>query len=109
MGGSAIGAFSAAPGNFTSLKLNGAAAAGYVLAGDGTSFVPTVAPGYTSGSGSGSRWQKDPAGLVRQWGTTTAIGSGGRNVSLAVTFPNAALFTDTPHSSVYAIRLPQLW
>jgi hypothetical protein len=80
----AVGAASPSTGNFTTLKLNGGATSGAVLAGDGTSFVPTTAPGFTNGSNVNGYWSKDPSGLIRQWGTvTTDINAG----TLAVAFP----------------------
>lgn len=62
-----------------------------------TAFVDAAITGsFTSGSSGGAFWQKDPSGLIRQWGTTSPI-SGGRNASLSVTFPNSGLFTTIPN------------
>jgi len=68
MGGVAIGSFNPAPGNFSTLQVAGAAPDGQVLTGNGVSYVPVAAPGYTSGSNANGYWQKDPSGLIRQWG-----------------------------------------
>ena len=82
LGGVAVGAFGAAPGNFSTLRVAGAAPAGLVLTGNGTDYVPTTAPGYTSGSNANGYWQKDPNGLIRQWGFFSGAVS-----ESAVTFP----------------------
>jgi hypothetical protein len=79
------------------LTVAGAAPNGQVLAGNGTSYVPQTAPGYSNGSSGGAFWQKDPSGKITQWGTTVPFGSGGINASLAVTFPNPGLFTAPPN------------
>lgn len=84
MGGLPVGAVNAAAGNFTTLQLNGTAPNGQVLVGNGTSYVPAAAPGYTSGNNVNGYWQKNPTGLIRQWGHVTTDINGG---TLAVTFP----------------------
>ena len=68
--------------------------------GDSSTKIATTAfvtGGFTSGSSGGSYWQKDPNGLIRQWGTTSPFGSGSRNAQLAIEFPNPALFTLAPN------------
>jgi hypothetical protein len=99
MGGLAIGTFGAAPGNFSTLKVAGAAPNGQVLAGNGTSYVPQTAPGWSSGSNANGYWVQDPTGLIRQWGKVTNSTTG-----TVVTFPKA--FTN-PGSIV--ISTTSLW
>jgi hypothetical protein len=89
--GTPIGVTNPSAANFSALQFNGSAPSGQVLAGNGTSFVPTVAPGFSSGGGSGAYWTKDPSGLIRQWGQiTTDINGGTLSVPFPVNFTNAA-------------------
>ena len=82
-----------------SLNLN---AIGQVLTGNGTSYVPTTAPGYTSGSNANGYWQKDPNGKIEQWGIGPSTGPGTRNV--LITFPIAFSSAVT-----IAVTLSAIW
>jgi hypothetical protein len=74
------------------ITLAGGAPNGQVLTGNGTSFVPVLAPGYTSGSNANGYWQKDPSGLIRQWGKILGSGSvvTGSTVAFPIAFTNLA-------------------
>jgi len=92
MGGLAIGTANAAPGNFSTLKVAGAAPSGQVLTGNGTSYVPVAAPGFTSGSNANGHWYKNPAGLITQYILVPAIaGSSTTTFNYPTTFPVACL------------------
>lgn len=68
------------PVNIGSLKIAGAAEDGYVLTGNGTSFVP-IAP-----LASGLGWTTLPNGDIQQYGSI-ALATGGATASSTVTFP----------------------
>jgi len=94
--GTAVGTMSPAAGNFTTLRLNGTAPSGQVLTGDGTNFIPTVAPGYTSGSSGGVYWEKNPNGRIEQWAQAVSLGSSDHVVSFlggGAAFSNSAGIT----------------
>lgn len=89
-----VGVGTPSTGNFTMLKLNGAGPANQVLTGNGTSFVPTIAPGFTSGTGAGGYWEKNPNGRIENWINSVALGGG----DYAWTFP-------TPFTSVVSVNV----
>ena len=80
--------------NAATLQVAGTAPSGQVLTGNGTSYVPVVAPGYTTGSTSDGTWVKDPIGTITQRGASAAFTTGSRSASVAITFPTP--FTSTP-------------
>jgi hypothetical protein len=88
--------------NAATLTVAGAAPSGQVLTGNGTSYVPTTAPGYTSGSNANGYWQKDPNGKIEQWGIGPSTGPGTRNV--LITFPIAFSSAVT-----IAVTLSAIW
>jgi hypothetical protein len=81
-----------------------------IVAGAGIALLPAGGTGavtvtvigasgsYTSGNNANGYWQKDPAGLIRQWGTVTAGVTG-----TMVTFPTA--FTDAASVRAYTTSL----
>ncbi len=76
--------------NAPSLIVASAAPAGQVLTGNGVSYVPQVAPGFSSGSSGGAYWQRDPSGLIRQWSSVVAVGASSASVSFPTNFTNVA-------------------
>jgi len=89
----------AGPGSAAAtLAASGVSAGSYIGADitvDAKGRITVASSGFTFGSNSNGNWVKDPTGLIRQWGTTPAFGSGGSNAQEAVTFPTA--FTATPN------------
>jgi hypothetical protein len=83
------GAFFPALLTANAITLAGGAPNGQVLTGNGSSYVPQTAPGYTSGSNANGFWQKDPSGLIRQWGTVAGAATGNA-INFPVPFTNAA-------------------
>ena len=89
MGGLALGNFSPADVNASTLRVAGAAPLGQVLTGDGAHYVPQSAPGFTSGSNANGYWQKDPSGLIRQWGHVSGLSTGSpQTVYFPIEFTN---------------------
>ena len=93
MSGMALGAVNPALVNAAVLKVAGIAPNGQVLTGNGTSYIPVAAPGFTAGSNSNGNWQQDPTGLYHQRGVTGGIPTGGPHAQFAVTFPTAFIAT----------------
>ena len=93
------------------IPVSGGSGVTQLLAGAGIALSPAGGTGavtvtvigatgsYTSGSNTNGYWQKDPAGLTRQWGTVTAGVTG-----TVVTFPTA--FTN---ASSVAVTITSLW
>ena len=86
MGGMALGAVNPASVNASTLQIAGTAPAGQVLTGNGTDYVPTVAPGFTSGSNSNGYWEVNPAGRITQWGQAFSLPD---NSPIVINFPIA--------------------
>ena len=89
MSGMALGAVNPAPVNAATLRVASAAPNGQVLTGNGTSYVPVAAPGFTSGSNGNGYWVKDPAGNIRQWGQVYDPSGGNVAVTFPIDFPTA--------------------
>ena len=68
MSGMALGAVNPALVNASVLKVASTAPSGQVLTGNGTSYVPVAAPGFTSGNNANGWWEKNPGGRITQWG-----------------------------------------
>lgn len=84
-------------GDFTSLKLNGGAANGNVLVGNGTSFVPGPVPGAGASSfATPNGYATMPGGLIIEWvqGVQQGDGSGpqpAQTLTFPLAFPHAFL------------------
>lgn len=72
---------------------------GYVLASTTTGVRSWVAnaSAYTSGNNSNGYWEKDPTGMIRQWGTVSS-GSTGTVVTFPTAFTNASAVVVTTTS-----------
>jgi hypothetical protein len=82
--------------NALELTVAGAAPNGQVLTGNGSSYVPQVAPGFSSGNNANGYWEKNPNGRLEQWSPNfSAPGS--------VTFP--VPFTNLSSISVTATEI----
>ena len=77
-------------GVFTTLTLAAGAPVGYVLTGDGVSYVPAPAPSFTSGSSSTGHWAKDPSGLIYQWGSYASASGAAYTLVLPTSFSTSS-------------------